>query len=63
VYNAFLGQPTLSKFMAIPHNAYLVLKIPGLHGVISLRGDVKRAFGSDRESCETANKLLASIEL
>jgi hypothetical protein len=27
-YNAFLGQPTLSKFMAIPHYAYLVLKMP-----------------------------------
>jgi hypothetical protein len=40
-YNTFLGQPTLTKFMAIPHYAYLVLKIPGLCGVISIRGDVK----------------------
>jgi hypothetical protein len=24
VYNAFLGQPTLSKFMTIPHYAYFV---------------------------------------
>jgi hypothetical protein len=29
-YNAFLGRLTLTKFMAIPHYAYLVLKIPGL---------------------------------
>jgi hypothetical protein len=42
VYNAFLGQPALSKFMAIPHYAYLVLKMPGLLGIISMRGDVKR---------------------
>jgi hypothetical protein len=27
VYNAFLGRPALSKFMAIPHYAYLVLKM------------------------------------
>jgi hypothetical protein len=27
-YNAFLGRPTLSKFMVIPHYTYLVLKMP-----------------------------------
>jgi hypothetical protein len=50
-------------FMAIPHYAFLVLKMPGLRGVISIRGDIKRAFDCDRESCETADRLLASIEL
>jgi hypothetical protein len=40
-YNAFLGRPTLSKFMVIPHYAYLVLKMPGPCGVISIRGDIK----------------------
>jgi hypothetical protein len=63
VYNAFLGRSALSKFMAIPHYAYLVLKMPGLHGVISIRGDVKRAFDYERESCEIADRLTASVEL
>jgi hypothetical protein len=51
--------------MGIPHYAYLVLKMPGPHGVISIRGDVKRAFDCDREreSCETTDRLLLSIEL
>jgi hypothetical protein len=49
-YNAFLGRAALSKFMAIPHYAYLVLKMSGPRGVINLRGDVKRAFDYDRES-------------
>jgi hypothetical protein len=40
-YNAFLGQPALSKFMAILHYAYLVLKMSGLCGIISIRGDIK----------------------
>jgi hypothetical protein len=62
-YNAFLGRPSLSKFMAIPHYAYLVLKMPGLHGIISIREDVKRAFDCDRESCEITDRLTASIEL
>jgi hypothetical protein len=43
-YNAFLGQPTLTKFMAIPHYTYLLLKMPGPHSVISIRGDIKRAY-------------------
>jgi hypothetical protein len=62
-YNAFLERPALSKFITIPHYAYLVLKMPGPRGVISIRGDVKRAFNCDKESCETADRLTASIEL
>jgi hypothetical protein len=38
--------------MAIPHYAYMVLKMPGPHGVISIRGDVKQAFDYNRESYE-----------
>jgi hypothetical protein len=63
VYNAFLGRSTLSKFMKIPHYAYLVLKMLGPRDIISIRGDIKRAFNCDRECCETANRLLASAKL
>jgi hypothetical protein len=62
-YNTFLGRLTLSKFMAIPHYAYLVLKMPGPRGIISIRGDVKRAFDYDRESCKTADRLTVSAKL
>jgi hypothetical protein len=62
-YNTFLGRPTLSKFMAIPHYAYLVLKLLGPHGVISIRADVKRAYHCDRESCKVVDRLTASVEL
>jgi hypothetical protein len=62
-YNAFLGSPALTKFMAIPHYNYLVLKMPGHRGVISIRGDVKRAYDYDKERCETANRLAASTDL
>jgi hypothetical protein len=62
-YNAFLGRSAFSKFMVIPHYTYLVLKMPGPHGVISIRGDVKRPFDYDRESCEIADRLMASTEL
>jgi hypothetical protein len=62
-YNAFLGRPALSKFMAIPHYAYFVLKMLGTRGIISIRGDDKRVFNCDRESCETTDRLMASVEL
>jgi hypothetical protein len=62
-YNAFLGRPTLTKFMAIHQYAYLVLKMPGPHGVISIRGDVKCTYDYNRESCETADRLMASTEV
>jgi hypothetical protein len=32
------------KFMAIPHYAYMVLKMPEPHGVISIRGDINRSY-------------------
>jgi hypothetical protein len=38
--------------MTIPHYAYLVLKMLGPNGVISIKGDVKRAYDGDRESCK-----------
>jgi hypothetical protein len=62
-YNAFIGRPALAKFMAIPHYAYLVLKMSGPNGVVSIKGDVKWAYDYDRGSCETVNALLASAEL
>jgi hypothetical protein len=49
--------------MPIPHYAYMVLKIPGPRGVISIRGDVKQAIDYDRESYEKTDRLTASAEL
>jgi hypothetical protein len=62
-YNAFLGRSALSKFIVIPHYAYMVLKMQGPHGVIFIRGDIKQAFDCDIESCEIADRLIVSVEL
>jgi hypothetical protein len=35
-YHAILGRPTITKFMAVPHYTYLVLKMPSPVGVLSL---------------------------
>jgi hypothetical protein len=46
-YNAFLGRLALTKFMAIPHYAYLVLKISGPNGLMSIKGDGQQAYDYD----------------
>jgi hypothetical protein len=37
--------------------------MPGQHGAISIRGDIKRAYDCDKESCEMADRVIASAEL
>jgi hypothetical protein len=46
--------------MAIPHYPYLLLKMPGPHGVLSLRGNLKRAFDCDIEAIQIAAKTQAA---
>jgi hypothetical protein len=61
-YHAILGRPTLAKFMAIPHYPYLLLKMPGPNGVLSLRGDLKRAFDCDVQAIQIVAKAQAASE-
>jgi hypothetical protein len=62
-YNAFLGRLALTKFMATPHYAYLVLKRPGPNGIITIKADVKHTNIYDRESCDTSDRIIVSTEL
>jgi hypothetical protein len=62
-YNAFLGRLALTKFMATPHYAYLVLKRPGPNGIITIKADVKHTYIYDRESCDTSDRIIVSTEL
>jgi hypothetical protein len=49
-YHALLGHPALAKFMAVPHYVYLLLKMPGLSGVLTLRGDLKKSYDCNQEA-------------
>ncbi|XP_039787195.1 uncharacterized protein LOC120653538 [Panicum virgatum] len=53
-YHAILGRPALAKFMAVPHYVYLLLKMPGYTGVLSLRGDLLKSFECDKEAIDHA---------
>ena len=53
-YHAILGRPALAKFMAVPHYVYLLLKMPGNTGVLSLLGDHLKSFECDKEAIDHA---------
>ena len=49
-YHAVLGRPAYAKFMAIPHYAYLQLKMPGNNGTpLIIHGDFQRSDNCDKE--------------
>jgi hypothetical protein len=51
-YHGILNRPSLAKFMAVPHYDYLLLKMPGKTGVLTLRG--KKSYDFDQETIEYA---------
>jgi hypothetical protein len=54
-YHAILGRPALAKFMAVPHYVYLLLKMPGLGGVLTLHGDLKKSYDCNQEAIQYAS--------
>ena len=49
--------------MAVPNNTYLKLKMPGLHGVITVGTSFQRAYECEVECCGHATAIVASGEL
>ena len=43
-YHALLGRKTFAQFNAVPHYAYLKLKMPGPRGVITVNGNTERSL-------------------
>jgi hypothetical protein len=54
-YHAILGRPALAKFMRLPHYVYLLLKMPGQSGVLTLRGDLKKSYDCKQEAIQYAS--------
>jgi hypothetical protein len=48
-YHAILGRPAFSRFMAVPHYTYLVLKMPGPNGIITVKGSFELSDLCDKE--------------
>ena len=60
-YHAILGRPALAKFMAVPHYAYLVLKMPLPTGVLALRTNLSIAYTYETESLAFTKAIDLSI--
>jgi hypothetical protein len=54
---AIFGRPMLSKFMAIPHHTYLIMKMPAPNGILSVLGDIMVSY-----NCESATAELSKIQ-
>jgi hypothetical protein len=61
-YHALLGRPALAKFMAVPHYAYLKMKLPGPRGVITVTGCYKKSIECARASSKLAEALVIAEE-
>ena len=61
-YHALLGRTTFARFNAVPHYAYLKLKMPGPRGVIPVNGNTERSLRTEEHTTalavEAQNSLL-----
>src|ERR1041385_3943739 len=48
-YHAILGRPAFAQFMAVPHYAYLKLKMPGPAGIITVKGSFTKSDQCHRD--------------
>src|SRR4051812_44954422 len=62
-YHAILGRPSFAQFMAVPHYAYLKLKMPGSTGVLTINGSFIKSDQCDRAFHKLSDTLGAEQEL
>jgi len=58
-YHAILGHPSLTKFMAVPHYSYLVLKMPTEKGVLTVRGNVYTAYTYEEKASRSRRQSIS----
>ncbi|XP_066316236.1 uncharacterized protein [Miscanthus floridulus] len=62
-YHTILGRPARAKFMAVPHYAYLVLKMPSPIGVLALWANLSIAYAYKTESLALVEATNLSIQM
>ena len=60
-YNALLGRTAFAKFNAVPHYAYLKLKMPGPRGVIMVNGNTERSLRTEEHTAALAAEAQSSL--
>ena len=60
-YHALLGRTAFAKFNAVPHYAYLKLKMPGPRGVITVNGNTERSLRTEEHTVALAVEVPSSL--
>ena len=60
-YHALLGRTAFARFNAVPHYAYLKLKMPGPRGVITVNGNIERSLRMEEHTAALAVEVQISL--
>ena len=60
-YHALLGRTAFARFNAVPHYAYLKLKMPGPRGVITVNGNTERSLCTEEHTVALAAEVQSSL--
>ena len=60
-YHALLGRIAFARFNAVPHYAYLKLKLPGPRGVITVNGNTERSLCTEEHTAALAAEAQTSL--
>ena len=56
-YHAMLGRTAFARFNAVPHYAYLKLKMPSPRGVITINGNTERSLRTEEHTAALAAEI------
>ena len=56
-YHTLLGRTVFARFNAVPHYAYLKLKMPGPRGVITVKGNTERSLRTEEHNAALAAEV------
>ena len=60
-YHALLGRTAFARFNAVPHYAYLKLKMPGPHSVITVNGNTERSLRTEEHTAALAAEVQSGL--
>ena len=60
-YHALLGRTAFARFNAVPHYAYLKLKMPGPRRIITVNGNTDRSLHTEEHTAALAAEVQSNI--
>ena len=60
-YHALLGRTAFTHFNAVPHYAYLNLKMPGPHSIITVNGNMERSLRTEEHTAALVDEAQGGL--